>query len=255
MIKKKLLLVNNFLLFFGFNLIRFLKSLKFVFFKYPSDLVFFLKKKKDFKKIKLFPALDDESHNIDKIYFNQDIIVAKKIFKMKPQNHLDIGSRIDGFVSHLATFRKVYVMDIRPINIEDENIIFLKKDLMKNDIETKYLENFDSISSLHAVEHFGLGRYGDKLDPIGHIKGIKNLQKYLKKNGLFYLSVPVGSKSEIYFNAHRVFTIKEILNIFSKDYEFVSLELLNDQGNKLPFQNLEEIDFEYGCGIFTFEKK
>ena len=131
--------------------------------------------------------------------------------------------------------------------------------LMKNDIETKYLRHFDSISSLHAIEHFGLGRYGDKLDPIGHIKGIENLQKYLKKNGLFYLSVPVGSKSKIYFNAHRVFTIKEILNIFSKDYEFVSLELLNDQGDKLPFQNLEdnleEIDFEYGCGIFTFEKK
>jgi hypothetical protein len=27
----------------------------------------------------------------------------------------------------------------------------------------------DSISSLHAIEHFGLGRYGDTIDVNGHL--------------------------------------------------------------------------------------
>jgi len=259
MIKKKLLIIYNFFLFFGLDLIRLLKSLRFIFFKYPLDLISFYKKNQNSENIKLFPALDDSSHNIDKIYFNQDLIVAKKIFENRPKNHLDIGSRIDGFVAHLATFRKVYVMDIRPLKIKDENIIFFKKDLMKNNIETKFIENFDSVSSLHALEHFGLGRYGDRLDPEGYIKGIKNLQRYLKKDGLFYLSLPIGFESKIFFNAHRVFTINKILNIFSKDFKFVSLELLNELGDKIPSYDLEgnltEISFEYGCGIFTFQKK
>jgi hypothetical protein len=36
----------------------------------------------------------------------------------------------------------------------------------------------DSLSCLHALEHFGLGRYGDPIDPRGHEKGITRWRRF-----------------------------------------------------------------------------
>jgi len=44
-------------------------------------------------------------------YFHQDLIVARRIFERDPRKHVDVGSRIDGFVAHLAVFRQVEVID------------------------------------------------------------------------------------------------------------------------------------------------
>lgn len=41
----------------------------------------------------------------------------KHIFDSSPQRHLDVGSRIDGFVAHVASFREIEVIDIRPVDI------------------------------------------------------------------------------------------------------------------------------------------
>ena len=38
----------------------------------------------------------------------------------------------------------------------------------------------DSVSCLHALEHFGLGRYGDPVDPDGHLKGFRNLRRIVQ---------------------------------------------------------------------------
>src|ERR1700687_2885292 len=44
-------------------------------------------------------------------YFHQDLLVASFIHDKKPARHIDIGSRIDGFVAHVASFRNIEVMD------------------------------------------------------------------------------------------------------------------------------------------------
>jgi len=49
------------------------------------------------------------------IYFHQDLLVAQYIFKENPIRHIDIGSRIDGFVAHVASFRKIEVLDLRSL--------------------------------------------------------------------------------------------------------------------------------------------
>jgi hypothetical protein len=43
-------------------------------------------------------------------YFHQDLLVASMICKKNPIKHIDIGSRIDGFVAHVASFRPIEVM-------------------------------------------------------------------------------------------------------------------------------------------------
>jgi hypothetical protein len=62
----------------------------------------------------------------------------------------------------------------------------------------------DSLSCLHALEHFGLGRYGDPIDPSGFERGLCNMASLLTKGGIFYLSVPIGI-DRVEFNANRVF--------------------------------------------------
>ena len=47
--------------------------------------------------------------------------------------------------------------------------------------DVKYLENsIESLSCLHALEHFGLGRYGDPINPEGNIIGLENMIKILR---------------------------------------------------------------------------
>ncbi len=64
---------------------------------------------------------------------------------------MDVGSRTDGFVAHVAVFREIEILDIREQKSKVKNISFRKADLMELQAE---LRNYcDSISSLHAIEH------------------------------------------------------------------------------------------------------
>jgi len=191
-------------------------------------------------------------------YFHQDLYVAQKIFLNNPLKHLDIGSRIDGFVAHVATFRKIEIIDIRYQTSSVKNINFKQLDFMdENSIPSNYC---DSVSSLHAIEHFGLGRYGDPIDYYGHIKALKNISKILKPNGKFYFSVPIGPQ-RIEFNAHRVFSIDYLLEILNQiEFEVKEVSYVNDEG--LFFENIDlkvetfksNFGCVYGCGIFFCEK-
>jgi hypothetical protein len=63
---------------------------------------------------------------------------------------------------------------------------------------------YDGAISISSVEHSGLGRYGDPLDPDGDLKSMKFLHGKLKPGALLFLSVPIG-KDQILWNAHRVY--------------------------------------------------
>ena len=190
-------------------------------------------------------------------YFHQDLLVASFIKKDNPIKHIDIGSRIDGFVAHVASFREIDVMDIRNLEIsEHKNINFIQKDMMdKNSLE----ENItDSISCLHAIEHFGLGRYGDKIDINGHINGFNNIIKMLKSGGKLYISFPIGKRNEIHFNAHRVFHHNDIFN-WNESLDNIILErfdFVDDRGKLNLNKNLNTDckEIKFGCGIYTFQK-
>ena len=190
-------------------------------------------------------------------YFHQDLLVASLIYKNSPTRHIDIGSRVDGFVAHVAAFRRIEVMDVRNLeNCGHENISFLRVDLMSRD--PAQIEMADSISCLHAIEHFGLGRYGDSIDPEGHKVGYKNILRMLKPEGTLYISFPIANKTRTYFNAHRVFHPKDILT-WSGDPTGLKLErfdYVDDEGtlHQNASIDLDKIDLVFGCGIYTFTK-
>lgn len=167
---------------------------------------------------RLFPYLSergDQSGAALSHYFLQDLHVARRLYDLRPERHVDVGSRIDGFVAHVAAFREIEVFDIRPLDTTIPGVTFRQADLMK--LDASMLAITDSLSCLHAIEHFGLGRYGDPVDFDGFHRGLENMRKLLKPGGRFHFSTPIGPQ-RIEFNAHRVFSARFLIDYFSRHY-------------------------------------
>ena len=62
-------------------------------------------------------------------YFHQDLLVAQRIFDSAPARHVDMGSRIDGFVAHVASFREPEQRDLR------ENLPFERDGVRQHDVK------------------------------------------------------------------------------------------------------------------------
>jgi hypothetical protein len=200
---------------------------------------------------------NDQAGSAKGHYFHQDLLVANLIHQKNPVRHIDIGSRVDGFVAHVAAYRPIEVIDVRDLKETDhKNIIFTKADLMTD--QKSQHEITDSLSCLHAIEHFGLGRYGDPIDPQGHIKGFNNMIAMLKRDGTLYVSCPIGIQNEVHFNAHRIFHPTDILSwSYKKDkLRLERFDFVDDAGHL--HQKIDiftaKIDVKHGCGIYTFTK-
>jgi SAM-dependent methyltransferase len=248
--------------FFGFNPGRLKKNVKGLrwFINDYKKLKKDLKGNKEFPFGKLYPVLtdrNDESGSASGHYFHQDLLTAQKIFYHNPVKHVDIGSRIDGFIAHVASFREIEMFDIRPLKNEIRNVKFVQANLIEPD--PSLIGYTDSISSLHAIEHFGLGRYSDPIDAYGHIKALENIHSILKVGGRFYFSVPIGPQ-RIEFNAHRVFSLDYLLRLLRDKYIIQNFSYVDDSGvlHKdavlTPGNIKSNFSCQFGCGIFELVK-
>ncbi|HEY6342767.1 MAG TPA: DUF268 domain-containing protein [Bryobacteraceae bacterium] len=183
-------------------------------------------------------------------YFHQDLWAARKLFRRRPPEHIDIGSRIDGFVAHVLVFMPVHVVDIRPLNGTVAGLEFLRGDAT----ELKMFEDGSvaSLSSLHAAEHFGLGRYSDPIDPSASTKFMMALQRVLAPGGRLYFSVPVGRQC-VRFNAHRIFDVRTVLETFT-ELELLSFSFVASDGRLHEDTVVERAISADGCGLFEFTK-
>jgi SAM-dependent methyltransferase len=111
--------------------------------------------------------------------------------------------------------------------------------------------SLESVSSLHVIEHIGLGRYGDPLDPRGSERAASELARVVKPGGRLYLSVPVG-RERVCFNAHRVFSPHTIVG-WLRGLRLEGFSMVDDDGR---FQEDTPLaagaTLDYGCGMFEF---
>jgi len=207
-----------------------------------------------FRVLSLRPVLRDFRQSAGSAsghYFHQDLWAARRIFRAQPADHLDVGSRIDGFVAHLLVFMPVRVVDIRPLPSKVAGLTFVQADA--TDLAGIATESVRSISSLHAVEHFGLGRYGDALDPSAAFRAMGALARVLAPGGTLYFSVPIG-RERVEFNAHRVFSPQTVLDAFGA-LELASFSAVDDAGAlHEPARPADYADADYACGLFEFFK-
>ena len=162
-------------------------------------------------------------------YFHQDLVVAQAIFQANPVRHIDVGSRIDGFVAHLASFREVDVLDIRPPPKDVSGINFYRVDVMQ--LPSTWFGAADSVSSLHAIEHFGLGRYGDAIHADGWRLGLTGLFHLVRPQGIVYVSLPTGEPQRVEFNSQRVFSLTYLYRELASRAVVERVDFVDDEGH------------------------
>lgn len=205
----------------------------------------------------LYPIISDKygTNSGFTTYFWQDLWAAKRIIADGIQEHYDIGSRVDGFIAHLlAADIRVNMIDVRPFNGGVQNLYTIVDDAtMLNQFEDNSL---GSLSALCSLEHFGLGRYGDPIDPEACFKCFAQIQKKLMKGGKAYISVPVGPE-RVAFNAHRIYYASTILECFS-DLKLVEYSVIaRGTGGYAAidyYADIHRYDTEDATGLFCFEK-
>ena len=160
----------------------------------------------------LYPCLGDDTDQtyIEPTYFYQDCWAFERIVNQRPKLHVDVGSH-HKFVALLSKVVPVTMVDIRPLSLPLDTLQFREGSILELPFKDGELE---SISSLCVVEHIGLGRYGDPLDPLGSEKAITELKRVTAPGGHLFISVPMDENNVVAFNAGRIFSREYLFHLF-----------------------------------------
>lgn len=199
----------------------------------------------------LWPCLNDRVSKtpFDPHYFYQASWLSRRLSLARPSKHYDIGSDIK-IIGVISGFLPVEFIDFRPLQVSLQNLNSIAGNILSLNYKSGSLF---SVSCLHVIEHIGLGRYGDQLDPEGTYKALLELQRIVAPGGRLYLSVPVG-RERVCFNAHRVFNPSSIVAILDR-FCLKEFSLVNDEREFIENVSQDHaLGLEYGCGLFIFEK-
>jgi hypothetical protein len=234
-------------------LIRFPKKI-IRFFEFLSELFHFRKNNDRRFSVSVrdvYPCLTDKLKQtpFDHHYTYHPAWAARILAKTKPEIHVDFSS-ILSFGSIVSAFIPVKFYDYRPADLRLSNWESGFADLTNLPLESN---SHSSISCMHTVEHIGLGRYGDPLDPEGDLKAISELKRIVMPGGDLLFVVPVG-KSRIEFNAHRIYSYEQIIHYFSP-FQLVDFSLIPDEGGLINNADPALVAKQhYGAGCFWFKK-
>jgi SAM-dependent methyltransferase len=200
------------------------------------------------------PCIYDATKTIsfDSHYIYHPAWAAKIIAKTKPKVHHDFSS-ILSFSTVLSAFVNVEFYDFRPAKVILDNYKQGFADLLHLPFPDNSLE---SISCMHTIEHIGLGRYGDKIDPNGDLKALSELQRVLKSDGNLLLVVPIG-KSRIMFNGQRIYNHEQIESLLI-EFTIIEFSMVPDDYNEgmINFPSKALINEQnFACGCFWLKKK
>lgn len=194
-----------------------------------------------------YPCVHDKTSTtpVGAVYFYQDAWCAGKVFATRPAHHYDIGSKAE-MVGIISQFVPTTMIDIRPLTLSLPGLSFLKGDVLHLPFADRSIA---SLSSICVLEHIGLGRYGDALDPFGSEKTVRELARVLAPSGNLFITVPVDAENRVYFNAHRAFTRATVLELFAE------LDLVEERyiyGDRLEAAYVPENGF--GTGLYHFRR-
>lgn len=183
-------------------------------------------------------------------YCYQDVWALSRLHEFHPAEHHDFGSRLDGFVAQATVLCPVIYWDIRPPTITLPRLCHRTSELPHLPLQDRSVM---SASSLHVLEHIGLGRYGDKITPLGTELAISELARVLAPGGRLLLSLPIG-RPRTCFNAHRISDPWKPIELLS-DLKLLEFSAVNDQGDFLEAARPDDfVNAVESCGLYLFER-
>ncbi len=202
------------------------------------------------------PCLHDKTPitGFDHHYIYHTAWAARVLARTRPTVHIDIASSLY-FCSSVSAFVPVQFYDYRPAHLHLDNLVPGSADLLALPIASGSVV---SLSCMHVVEHIGLGRYGDPLDPDGDLKAMAELKRVLAPEGSLLFVVPLG-RPRICFNAHRIYSYDQVRAYFA-DLCLVEFALIPDApqaaSSGLIYGASRELanTQEYGCGCFWLKR-
>jgi SAM-dependent methyltransferase len=187
--------------------------------------------------------------SFDAHYVYHNAWALRKVIDAGVKKHVDISSTLY-FCTTLSATVPVEFYDYRPARLKLSNLKSDRADLTRLPFPDSSLS---SLSCMHTVEHIGLGRYGDPLDPLGDEKAIAELKRVVEPGGLLIIVLPVGIR-RLCFNAHRIYDFLQVCSYF-KDFTLKESALVTDAGDFIENPKAELFDLQqYGCGCFLFQK-
>jgi SAM-dependent methyltransferase len=225
-----------------------LLTIPFIFLDY---LKFRSKSDKRFKlsPFDFYPCIKDKTikTGFDAHYVYHTSWAARKVKEIGIEKHVDISSSLY-FSGIVSAFVSVDFYDYRPAELKLSNLVSRHIDLTKLSFSDNSIK---SLSCMHTVEHIGLGRYGDPIDPEGDLKAIKELKRVLAPDGYLLFVVPVG-KPRIEYNAHRIYSY-EMIEEYFKELDLKEFSLVADNGSFIEHADSELVKRQkYACGCFLF---
>lgn len=162
-------------------------------------------------RLRLYPCLDDnQSNQTVGFYFYQDCWAARQVFRERPAYFVDVGSTVL-LAGILSQFVPCISVDIRPIDAKLECFSSKAGSVLQLPFED---DEVPCVTTMCVLEHIGLGRYGDPLDPLGTMKAVQEIARVLKPGGIVVYSVPVG-QAMTEFNANRRYTLEQAAGFFA----------------------------------------
>lgn len=203
-------------------------------------------------KLCLFDATSSTS--FDRHYILHTAWASRILAQMKPIIHTDISSSLY-FISIVSAFIPIKFYDYRPANLMLKEVESLTADLC----DLPFPDNsIVSLSCMHVIEHIGLGRYGDSIDYDADIRAVKELQRVVALGGYLIFVVPIASEARIQFNAHRIYTLSQVVKMFDK-LTLKEFTLIPDNpidGGLILWPSDELLENQsYACGCFLFKKE
>jgi SAM-dependent methyltransferase len=200
-----------------------------------------------------FLCLGDRTNTtrFDHHYVYHTAWAIRQLAALRPERHIDISSSLF-FVGMASVVAPITHLDYRPANLILDRVRCERGDLTRLPFADGEVT---SLSCMHVVEHIGLGRYGDPLDPRGDINAAAELARVLSVGGSLLFVAPVG-RPRVCFNAHRVYSFEMVLELFS-GLDLAEWALVEDSATSGLIANPspEIVNRQsYGCGCFRFVK-
>jgi hypothetical protein len=99
---------------------------------------------------------------------------------------------------------ELITVEYTPISTDYPNLTVISPAQLADQYLNGLWEPVDFIFSFSSIEHDGLGRYGDRINPWGDVETMARLHCLLHDDGFMFLSVPTG-RDTIVWNAHRIY--------------------------------------------------